>query len=135
MSSVSSKSAYIDVFNEKVDEFIRNLIKSFPEVKQFSQFKAGFMLLRNMDKYKPQEFFNTYIYSLYGENLMKKEEEFFLNHDYNVDTSNVESTHREYWQDFIECIRNVWVGLDPDNKEVIWKYFFVLIALNQKCIS
>mgnify|MGYP003704893461 CR=1 FL=1 len=126
----SDKRVYYDLFNTKVEEFGKELITSFPNIKQFATFKSGFTFLKNLDVKKPQEIFNTYIYSEYKTQILNRNEEFFLKNNIKISSSRV-----EYWFDFIDHIRGIWKDLDDENKDVIWKYFHLLITLNEKCVN
>lgn len=127
---MASKAVYIDLFNEKTEEFLKELAGSFPEVQQFSQFKSGFSFLKNIDKKQPQQIFNTYVYNEFKEHIINENEAFFLTNEYDI-----KSERKEHWTEFIKNIRNIWCGLDKDNKDVIWKYFKVLVVLNEKCLQ
>jgi hypothetical protein len=124
------KDKYIILFNEKTEEFVKELIQSFPNIKQFTYFKTGFMFLRNIDMKKPQEIFNKYIYSKYKDQLIAGDEEFFLKENYGVGKDK-----QEDWEEFIDNIRDIWRTLDKPSKEAIWKYFKVLVFLNEKCLA
>jgi hypothetical protein len=124
------RDKYITLFNEKTEEFVKELTQSFPNVKQFTYFKSGFMFLRNMDKNKPQEVFHKYIYLKYKDKLIAGDEEFFLKENYAVSKDK-----QEDWEEFIDNIRDIWKTLDEPSKEAIWKYFKVLVFLNEKCLA
>ena len=123
------KKVYCELFNAKADEFMKELGKSFPELKQISAFRSGFNLLKNLDVKKPQEVFNTYVYNEYKDYIVNKNEDFFLTNDVEITTDS-----KDYWLDFIKTIRGVWKSLDDENKDVVWKYFHVLVALNEKIL-
>jgi hypothetical protein len=123
-----SKHSYIDLFNSKVEEFIHELNTSFPEVRQFASFKTGFSLMRNIDHTKPVSIFHTYVYDTYKDYIKTKNESFFLSNAYDLSST----SHSDYWQEFIDNIRAVWKQLDSDEKDVIWKYFHILIVLDEK---
>lgn len=126
-----SKTAFFERFNDKTEEFIKDLTASFPNIEQFKYFKSGFTMLRNFDPKSPQRIFNTYINSSYREYILNRDESFFLNHDIDVHSSE----RKEYWNEFINYIKDIWKTLDEDNKEIIWKYFHVLLVLNDKCME
>lgn len=126
-----SKTAFFERFNDKTEEFIKDLTASFPTIEQFKYFKSGFTMLRNFDPKSPQRIFNTYINSSYREYILNRDESFFLNHDIDVHSSE----RKEYWNEFINYIKDIWKTLDEDNKEIIWKYFHVLLVLNDKCME
>lgn len=129
--SGSDKKIYYDLFNAKAEEFIKELATSFPEVKQFGSFRSGFNFIKNMDVKKPLDIFNSYVYAntTYRDHILKRNEEFFLTTDLDITSS------KEYWFEFIDQIRKLWKTLDDANKDVVWKYFHVLVALNEKCVA
>ena len=125
-----SKAVYFDLFNSKAEEFIKELTTSFPDIKQFQTFRSGFSLLKNLDKKKPQDIFNTYVYTEYKDYILQRNEDFFLHNEVDI-----KSTRKDQWLEFIANIRSIWKTLDEDNKDVIWKYFQVLVTLNEKCVN
>lgn len=122
--------AFYDIFNEKTEEFLKELSTSFPDIVQFSHFKTGFMFLKSFDRKQPQSIFNTYVYVPYKDKILAQDEGFFLTNDYDI-----QSDSKESWVQFIDNIRAVWTGLSDANKDVIWKYFKVLVVLNEKCLT
>lgn len=125
------KKVFYDVFNDRAEEFFKDLITSFPNISQFKTFHAALKMMRNLDVKKPQQVFNNYVVSKYRNNIMTKDETFFLTNKLDVS----ESSHEEAWEDFIEQLRSIWKELDESNKATIWKYFQVLICLNDKCLN
>ena len=125
-----SKGAFHDIFNLRAEEFIKDLTTSFPNIKQFVSFKSAFNLLKNLDKKKPQEVFNTYVYATYKDHILQRDEDFFMKTDIPIS-----SERKDYWLDFIDNIRDIWVNLDDKNKDIIWKYFHVLVIANEKCLN
>lgn len=125
---MASKEIFYELFNEKVDEFFKDLIESFPTITEFKRFKSGLTLLRNVDPKSPQNIFSVYILSKYKDAFLKKDESVFLNQDIEII-----SKKKEYWLEFIDQIRMIWKTLDDSNKDIIWKYFHVLVVLSEKC--
>jgi hypothetical protein len=120
---------FYDLFNDKVDEFFKDLITAFPHIQEFKKFKSGLTMLRNIDPKTPQSIFNSYVLSKYKEALLNKNECVFLDEQ----EFEVYSTRKEYWLEFINQLKSIWTTLDDENKQVIWKYFHVLIVLSDKC--
>lgn len=127
-TSKEAHDVYVEMFNNKADEFFKTLVTSFPEIKPFGFVKTGLTMLRNVNPKRPIEIFNKYVYAHYKDVIQRRDEEFFLNNTYDLS----KSTAVEYWLEFIENIRHIWKTLDNDEKDVIWKYFHVLIILNEK---
>lgn len=127
---MTDKSVFIKLFNDKAEEFCKDLVLTFPEVKEFKQLKSGLLLLRNVDEKKPCEFFNNYVGANFRQQIISKDESFFLTEVQNHVQNGVENAQ---WQTVIALLRNLWATLGDDNKESIWKYFQVLVAINDKC--
>jgi hypothetical protein len=125
-----SKQIFYDRFNENTEELIKDLMNAFPDAPdQFKYFKSGFYMVRNLDPKTPQRIFDTYVSDKYRDYILTKDEAFFLTHDIEV------NSHKDYWDEFINYIKGIWRTLDVENKEIIWKYFHVLLVLSDKCKS
>lgn len=129
---MAGKSAFINMFNQKAEEFCRDLVNTFPEVAEFKQLKAALTLLKTLDEKKPREMFNMFVTDDLKSYILQKDESFFLN-DFKDKMPTTAPVDASEWDRVIDLIRSLWGGLDAANKDVIWKYFQVLIALNDKC--
>lgn len=128
---MAEKAVYINLFNEKAEEFCKDLVTTFPEVAEFKKLKSGLLLLKNVDERKPREFFNSYVGANFKQQILSKDESFFINEVQNHVQVGIDNSQ---WQNVIGLIHNLWATLTNENKENIWKYFQVLIAINDKCI-
>lgn len=126
---MGSKEAFFNLFNDKADEFFKDLINSFPNIADFRKFKSGLMMLRNVNPKMPQQVFHKYVISKYKDAMLIRDESVFLNNTYDE----VEGKEKEQWLQFIDQIKSIWKTLDDNNKDVVWKYFNVLIVLSEKC--
>ena len=124
-----SKSDFHNLFNEKLLEFSKDLCNVFPSVGEFKKFRSGVLMLQNIDPKTLENMFNMYVVSKYRGQLLKKDESFFLDH---TDFS-VEPQRTDHWLALVDQLKHMWKTLDDDNKEIIWKYFHVLIVLSEKC--
>jgi hypothetical protein len=129
---MSNKMMYIQLFNSKADEFCKDLVSTFPEVNEFKQLKSGMLLLKNLDEKKPREIFHSFMTEQLKDKIITRDESFFMTEVHNHAT-NVDGIDTSQWENIVELLRNLWVGLSNDNKESIWKYFHVLITINDKC--
>jgi hypothetical protein len=126
---MSNKNVYYELFNEKLDEFFKDLIVSFPDITEFKRFKSGLNLLRNVDPKSAQTIFNNYVITKFKDAILSKDDSFFLdNNDFGI-----VSTRKDYWIEFIEQLKLLWKTIDNDNKDIIWKYLHVLYVLSNKC--
>lgn len=126
----SDADVHFDRFNKVTDEFLSQLTHTFPDVSTFAQFKTGFSVLKTLTKRQPQSIFNTYVAIPYKPHILAQDEQFFLNENYDIS-----SDSKDYWQGFVDTLRQLWKNLDDSNKAVIWQYFKVLVTLNDKCLG
>jgi hypothetical protein len=126
-----TSSNFYERFNDQAYEFMKELSELFPQVGEFNRFKSALNVLRNLNTKTPQNFFNKYIVSSYRNVLLEKDENFFLNEK----QFGIKDDNAQYWFEFIEKLQEIWKTLDPENKEIIWRYFKVLVLLSDKCMS
>ena len=74
--------------------------------------------------------FNENVVQLYGDKLLEKDEDFFLNHDYDAIVSVRSNASKTI--EIINKIKRYWVQLNEENRNIIWKYFRILILLSRK---
>lgn len=122
--------AYIECFNTKLQEFISELIACFPQMKELKMLRSGLQLAVTMEPTLPRKVFDEHLHDVYENNIINKDETFFLNEDY----QHIADTHG-LDLDIISTIKSMWKDLDSTNKEAIWKYLQVLVLLNRKCKS
>ncbi len=118
-----------DLFNAKLQEFVRDLAKSFPEVEDFKMFKTGLALAIGMSATKPQQMFDVFVAQRYSKQIMERDEAFFDDHDFSQVTALTDDF------DIVRRLRGVWDKMDAANKEAVWKYLQVLLVLNGRCKS
>jgi len=126
---MSNKELYYNLFNNKLNEFFTDLITVFPDIKEFQTFQSGLSVLKNVNVKSPQIIFNNHILNKFKEEILKKDENFFLNEaEYDI---LVKET--DYWLDFIKQLKIIWKTMSDENKEIIWKYLHILCILSDKC--
>lgn len=121
-------TTYFECFNNKLKEFLNDLLVSFPEMNDLKLLKNGLHLATTIDVKMPQKFFNEHVACKYETHILGKNEEFFLNETYEA----VAQQHG-FDLDIVSKIKGIWGTIDGENKEIVWKYLQVLILLNRKC--
>ncbi len=116
-----------DLFNAKLQEFVRDLSKSFPEVQDFKMFNTGLALALGMSATKPQQMFDALVARRYSQQIIDRDEKFFEDHEFDQ----VSALTDDF--DIVSRVRAVWDRMDAANKDVVWKYLQVLLALNTRC--
>lgn len=123
---------YFESFNTKLDEFLRDLMSTFPEMKDIKVLRSGVQLAKTMDIKMPQSFFNSHVAMRYEDKILEKDERFFLEEDYRELLSQ-KINGQSIDMDIVGKLKQIWGTLDDDNKSVVWKYLHVLVLLNRKC--
>jgi hypothetical protein len=125
MTLRESCSLATDIFNSKMQEFIRDLSDAFPDMQDFKLCKNALNLAVSFSPEKPQKIFHIYVAVPYETEIIEKDEGFFLAHDF-----------REVLMDgdfdIVDRIRSVWHRMSEDNKFIVWKYMQVLLLLDKK---
>lgn len=123
-----------ELFNNKLTEFLKELVQTFPSDTDFKLFQASVRVLKLADEKKPLELFNSGLTDEYKENIRNKNEEFFLNNDYS-DVLNNEHLKKHKHNDndindkLINKLKGYWKELDDNNREIVWQYFTILLKI------
>lgn len=118
---------YNEVFNRTLLEFMDDLIATFPELADFQALKKMTKAAIMIDPETVQAMFHKQVTLPYDAQILAKDETFFLNESY----TNIEGADSS----IVDKLKKVWKGLDDKNKEVIWNYMRVLVALDKKCVA
>lgn len=126
---MTDNKKWVNVFNEKFSEFIKDLIETFPDDKDFKLCKQSFTLLQMVDEKKPVEMFQIYAMK-YKERIMNKEENFFLKHDFKEELER--SDDPNFSVELLLKLKQCWKTLEQKNKDVIWSYLELLYKIENK---
>jgi hypothetical protein len=67
----------------------------------------------------------------FKEQIMSKDEHFIMDlHNHELLSGEISQ-----WDTILDLLRPMWSTLSQDNKDAIWKYFQVLIAINDRYLS
>lgn len=119
----------LTAFNTQLERLVKDLITYFPESKDFKLFESSFQLLKQANPRKILELFKIHILSKYKQYILDKNEHFFLSNDYN---DIIATNDNNYAELLMLRLKDNWSSIDDKNKEIIWKYFQVLIVLSEK---
>lgn len=117
---------YLNKFNITFNEFIDDISNLFPEDNEFALYKTALKTAISIDKKLAYNTFNSKVTEKYSEQILSRDETFFLEHDYSIVL-----TKKEY-SSVIDKIKTYWTSMNEDNKNIVWKYFKVLILLSKK---
>lgn len=118
--------SFLTAFNNQIDNFLDDLITVCPEEKEFKMLKNGISLVR---KSNPRIILVQFVEMIfpYKEQILLRNEEFFIVKDFHEDFTNVSS---DYISMITNKLKKIWEsGITNSDKEKIWEYFQSLITL------
>ncbi len=112
-------------FNKLVDNFLTDLQSILPDETEVTVLKSQIAVATMWSENKILKSFVDYVYP-YKEHIMEKNEEFFLGDDI--------SEKKDYLSEALH-MADLWQNkLSDDNKDVVWKYFQVMVVLAEKVV-
>lgn len=121
----------VNIFNTKLREFISDLISVYPLDEDLKKFKTSINVLLLISDNKIMKLYNDYVYTKYKTQIINKDEEFFMKHDYKDEVNNTEESY-EFTEKLIDKIKSYWSTMSEDNKKIVWTYFTLLTKLCEK---
>ena len=112
---------YMEVFNIKLMEFFKKIITLYPNNKDFKAMRAQLRMLVTNSPKSPSEYYIKYVTNKYLDNILTKNDSFFIN----LDLSGTPFASLNY-------LKNVWGTADNATKEAMWAYVILLTKLSQK---
>ena len=133
-------AVYIESFNNKLHEFMNDLVETFPELRDLRLMKSSFIMVKSINPKLPQQIFNDHVANEFEDSIVARDEKFFMDYDYDVILQKVQQHGGDnvakldaHGMNIVGYLKNIWKDLSNDNKDVIWKYLAVLLILNKKC--
>ena len=122
----------LSAFCTQLVNLLNNLHDLYPNDNDISMSITTINLLKSANPRQLLNVFRTYVLK-YEENLLKEDENFFLQTDFLKDPSVDEEDKTNYAETIMNNLKKYWKELDDESKQNIWKYFKVLIVLSKKC--
>lgn len=121
---------YNEKFNDTFKEFMQDLIRVFPEDMDYRMYELAVHTTMTYYPTYVADTFHQKVTIPYGERILQRDDTFFISHDFQevVKTSQQQVNANELITKLKEC----WVNLSDANKDIIWKYFKVLILITRK---
>lgn len=117
----------LDQFNKTFREFAADLIQCFPADADFKLYKAAIQASMLVNEEMVSRVFYNHVTVQYGSEILARNDSFFLSNNYD-----------SYKSDFADAdaivnkVKGYWAGMSNDNKDIVWKYFGVLVKLSQR---
>jgi hypothetical protein len=126
---LDTNTKWVSCFNSRLDEFLKDLISSYPNDKDFLMFKQSFNMIKLVDDSKPAYLFKIYTMR-YVDQIYKNDEKFFLDHDFKDELTS--SDNKNFSGEMLVKLKSCWKTMSDENKAVIWKYLNLLCKINIK---
>lgn len=125
---MTDKHKYNEMFNNKMSEFIKDLIEVFPNDKDFKLAKNSFNLCKLTDEKAPAKLYHDMI-KPFKQHILAKNDSFFLTNDY----SDIIQNDTDVSTELIIKLKSYWVSL-REEKDVVWQYLTLLTRISDKCV-
>ena len=118
--------SYKLAFLQQTENLITELINILPGNYNVELFKEKFFLIKKINSNLIVNSFIKYILP-HKDHIVNHNDKFFL------DGGGQEAVTEDNYQ-FALDIKNDWKTITDDNKEIIWKYFNILVLISEKVI-
>lgn len=125
---------YYKIFNTKIIEFLNDLIRIFPNDTEFKIYKNGISLLKLADEKKPLQLYKVFVTDEYKEHIKNKNDDFFLQHDYNEILTSKEISDKvdsDFNNKIVDKLKGYWKELSDTNREIVWNYFTLFLKISE----
>ena len=116
-----------DQFNRVIKELCEDLARAYPSDDFFNFAGALLATYNSLSPCTCIEKFYTRVNISYGDKILSKNEDFFINHDYKDEIS-----RKPFLDKIISRLQNYWKEMVADDKETVIKYMSTLIKLAKK---
>lgn len=127
------KKKCLELFNIKLREFVNDLIVVFPNDSDLYSFKTSLNMIGLVNERQMIDLFVRFVHSAYRSQILSRDETFFLAHNYADELNSM--SDQNVTEQLIQKIKSYWSDMSADNREIVWKYFEVLIKLTDKYTS
>lgn len=116
---MASKSVLLNALYDQFSSFVNELCQMYPDDPDFPLFLTTIKMLKMTNP----SLLGKYVYENtieFEDQIMNKEEQFFLNHDFQSNGVNI---------DILSKLKTYVGAMSSDNKEHVWKYCQNIIRL------
>jgi len=121
-------------FNNQLDKFLDELIKTYPEDKDFPYYRRLIDNLKKFNVRKPIEYFAITVQK-HTQQIQERNSDFFLNNFQKIvsEETNDQNNKNEAFRLF-DNLKKYWLEMPEDNRKVVWDYLNVLTKLSMTFI-
>lgn len=121
--------AYKD-FNHATKHFVRDLMNSYPDMKEFKILHMAYKITKSFNKKAPQKYLHDLVLDRCKAQIMRQDESLFDMSG--IDTSDLPLPARLLLSE-LSNIKEIWTSLDEKDKDAVWKHLKVLTVLSNRC--
>jgi len=118
---------FLGKFNQTFKELINDLIRSFPNDADFKMYKMAISTAIIMNEGLVIGIFKEKVMDLYSDKILAKDDAFFMENNY----SELQGEFSEA-SAIIHKLKGYWSGMSQEDRDIVWRYFVVLVKLGQK---
>jgi hypothetical protein len=130
---MSKGITYLKAFTTQIDRFLNDLVVIFPQERQIKMYKNSIEIIKNVNPRKIMDGFTYYIFP-YKTQIENRDEKFFMEQNYDdiIDENSIDENSKQ--DNLVEALalKKIWKNLDKEKKDIIWKYFEVLIKIIER---
>ena len=116
-----------ELFNRKLADFIEDLHPLLGHLADYKMLQTTTSLFSTMQPRQNQQYFDIYVAAWFEDQIMNKDEEFFLQHSYPDAHMAVQDLG------IVPMLKSVWKSLAPSDRDAVWAHLRVLVLLNKRC--
>jgi len=118
---------FLGKFNKTFKEFTNDLVQSFPNDPDFKMYKMAVSTAMIMNESLVIGVFKEKVIDLYSDKILAKDDAFFMDNSYNELQGEFSEASA-----IIQKLKGYWSGMSTEDRDVVWRYFVVLVKLGQK---
>jgi hypothetical protein len=112
------------MFNNSLIDFLDDIRDVLSDLKEYDIIYTSAKFLSKVDPQKNQRMFEKFIGAPYRDEIMSKNESFFLSSDRDFNNSDTQ---------LVNMLKSMWGTMGDANRETVWKHMQVLAILSTRC--
>lgn len=125
-----------EIFNQKVGQFIDDVMLVFPEDGDLKLIKSGFNMIKNIKPKIIHNVFEEHVLRQYKQQILEKDEKFFLTENYeHFEEVLKEQDENVSLMEIVDKVKSKWTTLSDENKTTIWNYLHIFVKLSEKIMG
>ncbi len=121
-----------DMFNREMDGLLSNLVVLIPDDSAFNVTKLALKGALLGNPKEPIRKFIQHLTSEYKASILNKDQDFFMNHDYDV----IRGGDADVTDELITKLKTYWTArLNDENRNMVWGFLSNMVKLSDKYVE